>query len=82
MAFIVMFMVLMLLVPVIADIQRHGRDNILRRSAADLVQLRPVRATVDFFGFAANTVRAAVILPALVLLLVYLLAWLLDAMLR
>ncbi len=37
MAFIVVFIIAMLIVPVMIDVERHGSDNILRRSIDDIL---------------------------------------------
>jgi uncharacterized membrane protein YeaQ/YmgE (transglycosylase-associated protein family) len=41
--FVLLFVVGMLIIPVMIDIRKHGRDNILRRSDRDLLEFKGVR---------------------------------------
>lgn len=71
MIFILVFVAAMLLVPVMIDIERHGTDNVLRRSAEDILQfswiatpLRTVNQTLTVAG--CNLKRAAIVVTKLV----------------
>jgi hypothetical protein len=69
MAFIVMFVFAMLLVPIIADIQRHGSNNILRLSARDILHFEWVIALRNVFGGIIQAAVALLIMFALAYIL-------------
>lgn len=49
MTFVILFVVGMLIIPVMIDIRKYGRDNILRRSDRDLLEFKTVASMVRFF---------------------------------
>ena len=58
MIFVLIFMVAMLIVPLTIDIEKHGTDNIVSRSAREVLQLPFVKAPLRSAGVAVETVNA------------------------
>ena len=57
MMFVVIFVVAMLIVPLIIDIEKHGADNILRRSADDVLKMPFVKTSLRALGVAVDAVN-------------------------
>jgi hypothetical protein len=49
MTFVLLFVAGILVIPVMIDVQKHGRDNIFRRSGRDLLELEVIASLYDYF---------------------------------
>ena len=81
MIFILLFVSGVLIVPFVLDAQKHGADNIFRRSGRDLLNYQPVQATFRVLHVSASgTGTAAVGVAGLVAIVVaaYALFWVLQ----
>ncbi|HVL07914.1 MAG TPA: hypothetical protein VM512_01975 [Burkholderiaceae bacterium] len=56
MAFIVLFALGILVVPLALDFSKHGKNNILRRSGRDLLEYQPVRRVLASLHVATERV--------------------------
>jgi hypothetical protein len=54
----IFFTVGILIVPIVIDSNRHGRDNIFRRSGRDLLEFPAVQKTLKFIHVAKERVNA------------------------
>ena len=59
MLFVTTLMFRMLFVPILFDIQKHGRDNILRRSGRDVLNFPLIATVVRSVGRGANALAAS-----------------------
>jgi uncharacterized Tic20 family protein len=60
MLFLILFMVGGLIIPVMIDIQKHGSDNIFRRSGRDLLNYEVTKAALRVLHVSARRVNTAV----------------------
>ena len=80
MAFIVAFIVALLVVPIWMDIERNGSDNILHKSVQDILRFRWVLLLQDFFrslvSRSVDALKTSIALSASLVLGVYILYYL------
>jgi hypothetical protein len=60
MVFVLVFVIAMLLVPVLMDVERHGADNILFRSGQDILHFKWVVALREFIHSGRTAVGNAI----------------------
>jgi hypothetical protein len=74
-----------LIYPVFADVKRHGKDNILVRSASDLARYPPIAAVSAFIAAAFKIAIAVVglyILVPIIIAIISFLWWLISRILK
>lgn len=61
MLFLICFIAGGLVIPLMFDIQKHGKDNIFRRSGRDFLSYEPIEASLKFFHVSVQRVNTAVV---------------------
>ena len=61
MLFLILFIAGGMILPVMIDIQKHGGNNIFRRSGRDFLEYEPVQASLKFLHVSAKRVNATVV---------------------
>jgi hypothetical protein len=60
MLLVLLIMVALSIVPFMIDVEKHGRNHILRRSGQEILQLPVTKSVFEFFGSVAETFNATV----------------------
>lgn len=70
MLFLVCFITGGLVIPLMFDIQKHGKDNVFRRSGRDFLSYEPIKASLKFFHVSVQRVNTTMVGTASIVFIV------------